>query len=83
MKDKLPEKPGILSAHSNMEWGKQSLLTKQQAANYIGCSQRYLERVIVSGRLRALKPTSKLLRIRLKDLEAFMDSGATIGGRVQ
>jgi len=80
MEDKSPEKSGIALAHSGREWGEQSLLTKQQAAGYIGCTRHYLARVIASGRLRALKPTGKLLRIRFKDLEAFMDSGATIGG---
>jgi len=82
MKDKSPEKSGIALAHPSMGWGKQALLTKQQAASYIGCSPRYLERAIGSGRLRALKPTGKLLRIRFNDLEAFMDSGATIGEAV-
>jgi excisionase family DNA binding protein len=32
------------------------------------------------GRLKALKPTGKLVRIRLSDLEKFLESGATIGG---
>jgi excisionase family DNA binding protein len=63
-------------------WGNRSLLTKQQAASYVGCSPRYLERAIVTGRLRALKPSSKLVRIRLRDLDAFLESGATIGGDV-
>jgi excisionase family DNA binding protein len=80
MDDKSPEQSGIPLAHSSREWGKQSLLTKQQAANYVGCSARYLERAILSGRLRALKPTGKFLRIRFKDLDAFLESGATIGG---
>jgi excisionase family DNA binding protein len=52
-------------------WGNHSLLTKRQAADYIGTSRRYVERAIVTGRLRALKPT---------DLNAFMESGASIGG---
>jgi excisionase family DNA binding protein len=69
-----------LSLRANETWGGHSLLTKQQAASYVGCSRRYLERAIVSGRLRALKPTCKLVRIRLKDLDAFLESGATIGG---
>lgn len=69
-----------LSLRVSETWGGHSLLTKQQAASYVGCSRRYLERAIVSGRLRALKPTCKLVRIRLKDLDAFLESGATIGG---
>src|SRR4029077_16630051 len=69
-----------LSLRVSETWGSHSLLTKQQAASYVGCSCRYLERVIVTGRLRALKPTCKLVRIRLKDLDAFLESGATMGG---
>jgi excisionase family DNA binding protein len=57
-----------------------AILTKRQAAEYVSCTPRYLENQIRAGRLRALKPTGKLVRIRAKDLEAFLDSGATIGG---
>ena len=74
----LPDSSGTQSAHVRETWGNHSLLTKQQAASYIGCSPRYLERAIVAGRLRALKPTGKLLRIRRSDLEAFLESGATM-----
>ena len=56
------------------------ILTKREAANYIRCTPRYLERQIRAGRLRALKPTGKLVRIRRADLEAFLESGATIEG---
>ena len=54
-----------------------SIFTKQEAANFIRCTPRYLERQIRAGRLRALKPTGKFVRIRLKDLEAFLESGST------
>ena len=54
------------------------ILTKREAANYIRCTVRYLERQIREGRLKALKPTGKLVRIRLADLDAFLESGATI-----
>jgi len=57
-----------------------AVLTKQQAAAYVQSTPRYLERQIRAGRLRALKPTGKLVRIRLKDLDAFLESGATTGG---
>ena len=56
------------------------ILTKREAANYVRCTPRYIERQIRAGRLKALKPTGKLLRIRLSDLDAFLESGATIGG---
>jgi len=55
------------------------ILTKREAANYVRCTPRYLERQIRAGRLRALKPTGKLVRIRRTDLDAFLESGATIG----
>src|SRR4030095_9420420 len=75
-----PDSSRTRSAHVRETWGNHSLLTKQQAASYVGCSCRYLERAIVAGRLRALKPTGKLVRIRRSDLDAFLESGATIGG---
>lgn len=58
------------------------LLNTAQAAQYIGCTSRYLQRMVRSGRLRALKPTGKLVRFRLRDLDVFLESGATIGGDV-
>jgi DNA binding domain, excisionase family len=57
-----------------------AILTKRQAAEYVCCTPRYLEKQIRLGRLKALKPTAKLLRIRRTDLEAFLESGSTIGG---
>jgi excisionase family DNA binding protein len=57
-----------------------AILTKRQAADYICCTPRYLETQIRLGRLKALKPSGKLLRIRRSDLERFLESGSTIGG---
>jgi len=57
-----------------------AILTKQQAAAYVQSTTRFLERAIKSGRLKACKPSGKFVRIRLKDLEAFLESGASIGG---
>ena len=56
-----------------------AILTKRQAAEYVCCTPRYLENQIRAGRLKALKPTGKLLRIRRSDLDAFLESGSTIG----
>jgi len=56
------------------------ILTKREAAEYIRCTVRYLERQVRAGRLRALKPTGKLVRFFRRDLDAFLESGATIGG---
>lgn len=62
--------------------GKQlaPLATTQDACAYLQCTRRYLERMVRSGRLRALKPSRKFLRFRQADLEAFLETGATIGG---
>jgi len=57
-----------------------AILTKQEAADLLRCTVRYLERQIRAGRLRALKPTGKLVRIYRRDLDAFLETGATIGG---
>jgi excisionase family DNA binding protein len=59
-----------------------AILTKRQAADDVCCTPRYLETQIRLGRLKALKPTGKLVRIRRADLEKFLESGATIGGDV-
>jgi excisionase family DNA binding protein len=55
-----------------------AILTKRQAADYVHCTPRYLENQIRLGRLKALRPTGKLVRIRLRDLEAFLESGSSI-----
>ena len=69
------------SAHTSQSWDVDpGILTKREAANYGRCTLRYLERQMRAGRLKALKPTGKLVRIRRADLEAFLESGATIGG---
>jgi excisionase family DNA binding protein len=66
--------------HPSVEAVFSTILTKQEAADYIRCTRRYLERQVAAGRLKALKPTSKMVRFRRADLEAFLESGATIGG---
>ena len=56
------------------------LLNTAQASEYIGCTARYLQRMVRGGRLRALKPTGKLVRFRLRDLDAFLESGSSLDG---
>jgi excisionase family DNA binding protein len=46
-----------------------AILTKQQAAEYLQVT-RYIERIVRLGRLRALKPSGKLWRVRRNDLDA-------------
>jgi excisionase family DNA binding protein len=67
------------SAHIALTWDN-PLLTLKQAAQYAICTPRYLQNQIRAGRLKALKPTSKFLRIRRVDLDRFLEAGATIGG---
>ena len=56
------------------------LLTTDQAARYIQCSPRFIQRMVRQGRLRCLKPSKKLIRFRRVDLDRFLESGASIGG---
>jgi excisionase family DNA binding protein len=56
-----------------------AILTKAEAADVLRCTVRYIERVICAGRLRACKPTGKFVRIYRRDLDAFLQSGASIG----
>jgi excisionase family DNA binding protein len=57
-----------------------ALLTKKQASLYIQATPRFLERMVKSGRLRALKPSAKLWRVRRIDLEKFLESGSSVEG---
>jgi excisionase family DNA binding protein len=56
------------------------ILSIDQAAAYLGTTYEFIAKMIRLGRLRATKLSHKLVRIRREDLEAFLESGATIGG---
>jgi excisionase family DNA binding protein len=75
-----PPTAAVNTPHVSQTWSNQALFTLSQAAQYVICTPRYLQKQIRAGRLRALKPTGKLVRIRRVDLEKFLESGATIGG---
>jgi DNA binding domain, excisionase family len=75
-----PPPRGANADHVSETWSNQALFTLKQAAQYVICTPRYLQKQIRAGRLRALKPTGKLVRIRRSDLEKILESGATIGG---
>ena len=66
--------------NSQVEAGNSTILTKREAADFLRCTTRYIERMVAAGRLRAFKPTGKLWRIRRAELETFLESGVTIGG---
>jgi excisionase family DNA binding protein len=53
-------------------------LDKKQASAYLGVGVEYIEDLIRSGRLKALKPSYKILRIHVRDLDALMNGAATI-----
>jgi excisionase family DNA binding protein len=77
MRNRVPSTGDQQTAYAFLASG---LLTKKQAAEYLQVTPRYIERAVRSGLLRALKPTSKLVRIRRSDLDAFLEAGATIKG---
>jgi excisionase family DNA binding protein len=55
-----------------------AIYTKEQVAELLDCTVRYIERQIRAGRLRACKPSGKFVRILGKDITAFLESGASI-----
>jgi excisionase family DNA binding protein len=57
-----------------------AILTKREAASLLKVTARYIERAITSGRLRACKPTGKMVRIYRRDLDRFLEAGATTEG---
>jgi len=76
------------------KWGDLPYLTKQQVAEMLQVTPRFLERMVKSGRLRVLKVSRRLVRFRLSDIDAFMSASeswhqsymfrqvAAIGGNV-
>ncbi|PYK65143.1 MAG: hypothetical protein DME50_09835 [Verrucomicrobia bacterium] len=63
---------------SQAETANSAILTKQEAAELLGCTTRYIERQIRAGRLRACKPSGKFVRIFRNDINAFLESCASI-----
>ena len=55
-----------------------AILTKPQAAELLGCTTRYIERMIACGKLRACKPSGKFVRIFRSDIDKFLLSAASI-----
>jgi excisionase family DNA binding protein len=55
--------------------GSWPVLTKKQAAEYLQCTTRFIERHITAGHIRSCKPTKKFVRIRRKELDAFLENG--------
>jgi excisionase family DNA binding protein len=56
-----------------------AILTREEAAAYLRCTPKYIDNQIRAGRLRACKPSGKFVRIYLRDIDAFLSSGSSIG----
>jgi excisionase family DNA binding protein len=68
--------------HLSVEAVNSTILTKKEAAAFLRCTTRYIERVVRQGRLKAYRPTLKLVRFKQADLLRFLESGASIGSDV-
>jgi len=55
-------------------------LTKQQAAEYLSCSPRLIERLVSERRLTFTK-IAKFIRIKRSDLDAFAEAGRVAAQR--
>jgi len=54
------------------------ILTKHQVAQLLGVTPRYIERQVTAGRLKACKPTKKVVRFYRRDIDSFLGSGASL-----
>ena len=59
------------------KWSDLSLLTKREVAKIMQVSPRFLERMVKDGRLRAIKISSRMVRFRASDIDAFLEAGAS------
>ena len=55
-----------------------AIYSKAQTAELLGVTVRYIERQVATGKLRACKPTGKLVRILGRDLESWLNAGASV-----
>jgi excisionase family DNA binding protein len=53
-------------------------LTKREVAAMLNCTERFIERQVALGRLKALKVSGKFVRFRSSDVDAFLESCASI-----
>jgi excisionase family DNA binding protein len=54
------------------------ILNKKETAALLGVTTKYLERQVRAGKLRASKPSFKLIRFQRKDIFAWLDKHASI-----
>jgi excisionase family DNA binding protein len=51
------------------------ILTKKEAAELLHCTVDYIEEQVRAGRLRAMRPTHKIVRFYRRDIDAFLEGG--------
>ena len=56
-----------------------AILTREEAAAYLRCTPKYVDNQIRAKRLRACKPSGRFVRLYLRDIDAFLSSGSSIG----
>jgi hypothetical protein len=54
------------------------MMTLPECADEAGVSRRFLEKEICRGRLRAIKPSSRVCRVRRADWEDYLSEAATM-----
>ena len=60
-----------------------AFITLDDAAKMIGCCRRFLEKRIADGEIKAFKPSKRIVRIRLAELERFIECYSSGGqGRI-
>ncbi len=48
-------------------------LTLPEAAELVGCTRRFLERVIRSGDLKVFRPSARIVRVRRSEFERWVE----------
>ena len=56
-------------------------LTLPEAAALVGCTRRFLERVIRAGDLKVFRPSSRIVRIRRSEFEKWVERFSFGGNR--
>lgn len=64
--------------HSGLLQFSPEILTKHQVAQLLDVTPRYIERQVTAGRLKAHKPTPKVVRFYRRDIDAFLASGSSL-----
>ena len=59
------------------------LLRISEGAEYLSVSKRFLEHQIKQGKITVIRLSSKAVRVRKKDLDAYADSMAAGGANAQ